>query len=294
MPSLTNALRAEYEDLFRRCQIRPAKLATVNALVDSILANRSRYLAAGAPLGVPWYFIGAVHSLESSLKFDRHLHNGDPLSARTVHVPAGRPPVGSPPFTWEVSASDALKLRRLDTTTDWSLAGTLFQLEAYNGFGYRNEHPEVLSPYLWSFSTHYTKGKFVADGVFSPDAVSQQCGAAVLLRRMAERRILRFDRDGNPIPDADPSGPPEVFDPLVTFRPRVMNVHAKEFQQALNRFPGIFLEEDGFAGEATSEALRRVTGHLLQGDPRAASPSPAGLRVARKSKPAEGARKRRR
>ncbi|MDQ3815011.1 MAG: hypothetical protein M3347_13810, partial [Armatimonadota bacterium] len=39
---------------------------------------------------------------------------------------------------------------------------------------------------------HYTKGKFVADGVFDPNAVSKQCGAAVLLRRMIDREIFSF------------------------------------------------------------------------------------------------------
>ena len=68
------------------------------------------------------------------------------------------------------------------------MPGTLFQLEGYNGFGYRDHHPTVPSPYLWSFSNHYTRGKYVADGRFSPTAVSQQCGAAVLLKRLAGRR----------------------------------------------------------------------------------------------------------
>ncbi len=44
----------------------------------------------------------------------------------------------------------------------------------------------MLSPYLWSFSTHYQCGKYVADGRWSETAVSKQCGAAVLLRRLAE------------------------------------------------------------------------------------------------------------
>jgi cell wall-associated NlpC family hydrolase len=62
----------------------------------------------------------------------------------------------------------------------------LYKLEEYNGFGYRNLRPAIASPYLWSFSNHYARGKFVADGRFSPTAVSQQCGAAVLLKRLAQ------------------------------------------------------------------------------------------------------------
>jgi lysozyme family protein len=127
---------------------------------------------------VPWYF--TIHN-RSDMNHQA-LHNGDPLSARTVQVPAGRPPKGQPPFTWEESAADALALKRLDAQTDWTLAGTLYQLECYNGWGYRRHHPHVLSPYLWSFSGHYTCGKYVADGRWSEAATSRQCGAAVLLR----------------------------------------------------------------------------------------------------------------
>ena len=68
----------------------------------------------------------------------------------------------------------------------WPLSVILFKLEGFNGFGYRTKHPEVLTPYLWSFSNHYTKGKFVADGVWDGNAVSKQCGAAVMLKALVE------------------------------------------------------------------------------------------------------------
>jgi lysozyme family protein len=63
----------------------------------------------------------------------------------------------------------------------------LFKMEQFNGFGYRVKG--INSPYLWSFSNHYSKGKFTRDGFFDPNAVSKQIGAAVLLRRMSERQI---------------------------------------------------------------------------------------------------------
>ena len=187
---LTDELRNEYRNLFDTCQIRPEARGKVDKLAAKIVLNRGRYDSVGAPLSIPWYFIGVIHTMESSQRFDRHLHNGDPLNARTVHVPAGRPASGAPPFTWEASATDALRLEGLDKVTDWSFPALLYRVEKYNGFGYRNHHPEVLSPYLWSGSNHYTKGKFVADGKFDPDAVSKQFGAAVILRRMADQNVL--------------------------------------------------------------------------------------------------------
>jgi lysozyme family protein len=163
----------------------------VDGLAGTIEQNRNRYAAVGDPLGIPWYFIGVIHNMEASQNFKKHLHNGDPLTARTVHVPKGRPKSGTPPFTWEESASDALVSDGLGTWKNWSLPGTLFVLERFNGFGYRPK--KIHSPYLWSFSNQYAKGKFVADGAFSPTAVSQQCGAAVLLRRMVARKLAKID-----------------------------------------------------------------------------------------------------
>jgi lysozyme family protein len=57
----------------------------------------------------------------------------------------------------------------------------LYRWEAYNGFRSRTLH-NINTPYLWSFSNHYSKGKFVADNVWDGNAVSKQCGAAVMLK----------------------------------------------------------------------------------------------------------------
>lgn len=160
----------------------------VDATVDRIDANATRYHAVADPVAIPWYVVGFIHYLEASLSFRRHLHNGDPLTARTVHVPKGRPRSGKPPFTWEASARDAIRYEGLDKVTDWSLTGTLYQIEKYNGFGYRLHG--IHSPYLWSFSNHYTRGKYAADGKFDPDLVSTQIGAAVLLRVMVNRGLV--------------------------------------------------------------------------------------------------------
>jgi lysozyme family protein len=269
--SLTSELSKEYQRLFDTCEIRPRRQQNVEGLVGTIAQNKERYRTAGKPLAIPWFFIGAIHNMESSQRFDRHLHNGDPLTARTFHVPKGRPLTGQPPFTWEESATDALRLEKLDKVQDWTLPRILFQFEKYNGFGYRTRHPETLSPYLWSFSGHYDTGKFTADGKFDPEATSQQCGAAVILRRMAETGIVSFDSDGKPQPDAEdtPAPPISSFEPLVTFSQTEKSETARMLQRSLNTFPGIFVRVDGIPGTRTSDAFQKVTGHLLKGDPRA-------------------------
>ncbi|HMG09389.1 MAG TPA: hypothetical protein VK609_12805 [Mucilaginibacter sp.] len=148
----------------------------------------------GGGAGIPWYFIACVHYMECSFSFNKHLHNGDPLTGYTVQVPANRPKVGhGPPFTFEESAIDALKLMKYDKVTNWSLPFILQKLEGYNGFGYSKRG--IHSPYLWSFSNQYTKGKYVKDGVFNADAVSQQLGAAVILKRMEDRALISIPRN---------------------------------------------------------------------------------------------------
>ena len=134
---------------------------------------------------MPWWFVAVLHDLEASRDFGAHLHNGDPLTHRTVNVPRNRPP-GNPPFTFEESARDALTFEGFAHVADWSISHALFRFERFNGFGYRNPSIDIPSPYLWSFSQHYTRGKFSSDGHFEPTLVSQQCGAGVLLRALVD------------------------------------------------------------------------------------------------------------
>jgi lysozyme family protein len=150
-----------------------------------LLQYRARYDEVVKSSKIPWWFVALSHMMESGLNFQTHLHNGDPLTQRTIRVPAGRPVRGSPPFNWIDSARDALDRHKLFDESDWSLPRALYRMEQFNGFGYRRFG--IASPYLWSFSTIYSKGKFVADGVFRADAVSKQCGAATVLKYLHQK-----------------------------------------------------------------------------------------------------------
>lgn len=187
----TDTARKGYANLFSTMIVNPDRRDDAGRIVDRIAKNRSRYEAVEAKTGVPWYWVAIVHNLESGLDFACHLHNGDTLTARTRHVPAGRPVSGYPPFTWEESAEDALRLKSLDKERDWSIPKMLWQFERYNGFGY--EARGVNSPYVWSFSNHYRGGKYVSDGHFDASAISQQCGAAVLVRILMDRGLISAD-----------------------------------------------------------------------------------------------------
>ncbi|MGQ0801349.1 MAG: hypothetical protein ACT4NL_14725 [Pseudomarimonas sp.] len=263
MSRYTRELGSEYRRLFDTLEVRSTRSAEVERHADRALSLQPRYLSIGDPINVPWYFIAAVHMRESSFRVDRHLHNGDPLTAKTVRVPPNRPLTGTPPYTFEQSASDALGMKSLEKVKDWSLPHLLFKLEAYNGFGYRSRG--LPSPYLWSFSHHYQRGKFVADGQFDPAAVDKQCGAATLLRRLAERQQIQFadepKLDQAPIVVAFASAMPTTALEIE---------HAEALQHWLNTFPGVYLRVDGWPGTRTSNAFRAVTGSWLPGDPRVA------------------------
>ena len=62
---------------------------------------------------------------------------------------------------------------------DWSIGGALTLLEQYNGLGYF--HMERPSPYVWSGTDQYNRGKYIADGHYDPNAVDKQLGCATML-----------------------------------------------------------------------------------------------------------------
>lgn len=242
---LSKQLREEYQELWDTMFIRTPKLSMVEKRLSIINKNKDHYVKASIKTGVPWLFIAGIHSMESTCSFEKHLHNGDPLTGRTKKVPAGRPITPNPPYTWEVSAADALHLKGLDKVSNWDLIEILFRQEDYNGWGYRLYHPEVKSPYLWSFSTHYLAGKYIGDNKYKHDSVSQQIGTACLLKQYVI---------SHPINNLSISKGPDFI-----------SANVVEYQKFLNDF-GFKLVVDGKAGNKTCKAYRSVFGKPMNGD----------------------------
>ena len=179
-------LRSELDAWFNAMIVREECKDKVQWNTKQLLENQSRYRDVGRRVNhMPWAMVGVIHGMECCFNFAGHLHNGDPLTNRTKHVPAGQPQAGTPPYSWENSAIDALTGAGFNSVTDWSVPHMLFLLEKYNGFGYRKMGKPT--PYLWSLSNLHEKGKYVADGHFDPEAVSKQCGAAVMLKALIDR-----------------------------------------------------------------------------------------------------------
>jgi len=193
---LTTDLRNGYERLFASCNTVAPHEAAVGAFNKLVLSGADRYKIVEAATKVPWYVIALIHGMEADFAFNCHLHNGDPLSARTIHVPRGRPAEGEPPFKWETSAADALSYDSFLSWSDWSIAGICYKLEGYNGWGYRAHH--INSPYLWSFSNNYERGKYTSDGHWDQDAVSQQVGAITALKELIDGEMIALEAEEAP------------------------------------------------------------------------------------------------
>lgn len=177
-------LKDEYKRLWVSMVVRDNWKRAIHTAAERILANKDRYQSVAEKTGVPWYLIGALHHLEANGDFKCHLHNGDPLTSRTRHVPKGRPLKGSPPFSWEESAIDAIRYDQLDKSPSYSIEGLAYLAEKFNGMGYRKY--KINSPYLWSGTEQYSIGKFTSDGKFSSGAVSQQIGVMPLIQRLSQ------------------------------------------------------------------------------------------------------------
>ena len=181
----TNA--PDWNYLWQTAVIKPEVLDYVRKCCKAFTANKATYDEISKATGVPWDVFACIHKMESNCNFKAHAHNGDPLSARTVQVPKGRPVKGNPPFTFIESAIDALGYDGATGIKDWNIVATLKFLEKFNGLGYRNKG--IYSPYMCSGTQHYSKGKYTSDGVFSPNVVSDQLGCIAYLK------VLRVNYD---------------------------------------------------------------------------------------------------
>ncbi len=202
MPKFSD-IAAEYEALWDTAVVRTEKAAEVAKAAQSLRGLKPKYDEVSVATTVPWYVVGMIHSLEAGFDLNSHLHNGDSLAAVTHQVPKGHPRNGSPPFTWTASAIDALLLKGLQKVGKdaWSVERIAYELERYNGFGYRDHHPSVKSPYLWSLTNQYTKGKYVGDHQFDPNEPSKQVGAMAILKQLVADNVVSLTmQDGVPPP----------------------------------------------------------------------------------------------
>lgn len=151
---------------------------------NQIIAGKDEYLPIAHHYpnpGFKWWCVGVIHLMECELDFKRYLGNGQVLNRITSIVPAGRGPFNS----FYDGAIDALDLQNVNGRDMSSIGAVLLFLEGYNGFGYERWH-DMNSPYVWSGSEYYEKGKYIADGHFDTEAVSNQIGVALIIKKLSD------------------------------------------------------------------------------------------------------------
>ena len=201
-------IKNEYIDLLTKAVVRKKYLGRPNLkwsvrwYAAQVVKNRRRYEQISKTTAVPWHVIGIIHALECNFSFQKHLFNGDSLKDYTKRYPPGHPKgLGKPPFKFNESAEAALEFDNFTHKKDWSTAKTLWRLERYNGMSYRVKLG-MATPYLWSFTNHYSIGKFrevqQSNGsyksYFDPKLVSRQCGAATILAQLIRNGDVAFKR----------------------------------------------------------------------------------------------------
>ncbi len=237
------ARAVKYEREWHDAQLRPERLAGVMVAAKRILAGRDRYKEIEDVLGVPWPVIGIIHERESSCNFATHLHNGDSLKKRTVHVPAGRPLAGSPPFNWVESAIDALKMKAAEKFKVWTIGATGVFWEQYNGDGYFNRG--LPSPYVLAGTDLYVKGKYVKDGKFDKNFVDPQPGAFALLLCLLKLDPSIQGEDAEPLIEVAAEKPITIAPPAPT--PSTLSEATKSKTVHLTFWGTVFLKATAVA-----------------------------------------------
>lgn len=218
MPKATNAaMMAANEALFARAKIRPEWQGRIDGAAKRlclpqnkcVFEEESRRLAARG-YTVPWYVIAVTKEMEAGIDKDFRLSiaQGDPWNEISKNVPRGRGPFDG----WYPAADDALIncAPYMALWKNWTVGGTLTILMKYNGIGYFLMG--VPSPYLFSGTTVYSKGKYIRDNVYDPNAVSAQVGVAALLLGMQKFDPSVVFSNDNVDPRATPEPPKDVVD----------------------------------------------------------------------------------
>lgn len=184
---MNQAKRDKYQELWDTLVPDNHKVNEINNWIRKIIVNKARYESVGDEHRMPWEVIGCIHMRESSLNFTKHLANGDPLTADTIHVPGGIMAPLEPPYLWEETAVAAINHHAKGWNLDlskyvWDTFGVLWYINSYHGFGCDSHG--INDPYLWNYSNHYMRGSFDADGHFNPSLVDQNPGCATILTMM--------------------------------------------------------------------------------------------------------------
>lgn len=175
------ALEPEYANLLARMRITRQSEVTIVAGKLLQFVKEGKYAEVSEKLGIPQLFIATSFEREASSNFRLSPAQGDPWNVVSRHVPRGRGPFPD----WKSAAIDAYKLEHLDRIgkANWTWTRLCYEGELFNGFGPRNHG--VHTGYDWAGTNNYIRGKYIADGVWSPTTADVQLGIIPVARIMA-------------------------------------------------------------------------------------------------------------
>ncbi|HWK88181.1 MAG TPA: peptidoglycan-binding protein [Xanthobacteraceae bacterium] len=195
-----NVLKPGIAAQWAAMKIFPQYYPALDRVAAKLSADRERYLSLERRSGVPALVTMVIAERESGADPRMSLAQGDRWDRVSVHVPRGRGPFKS----WEDAAVDALSIDGLDRIgrENWTIERALYELEKYNGFGYRRYG--LPSAYIWASTTIYQGGKFIADGKFSRNAWDTQLGVAALMARIGNAEPSLMLPSGTDLPRDHP------------------------------------------------------------------------------------------
>lgn len=184
------SLLAENTKRWSRMKIKPSFWSAAQKFAKRALAHKEEYQAIADTIKnkynkhVPWWFIPLVHERECIRGVDNwtcNIAQGDPFNRKSRHVPYNGP---FSSFREAAIAALVNEAPHAASNTNWSGGGAMTIAEAYNGMGYAKKNTS--SPYVWSGTSEYIKGKYVADHKYNPNFVDTQLGVAISLKAMME------------------------------------------------------------------------------------------------------------
>lgn len=198
------------------CVVTPSRQSYFDGVAVRLVRDNAKviYQRIEARTSVPWFVVAVIHEREASQNFTRQLGQGDPLNAKSIHVPKGWGPYfGATAF--EDAAYDALMKAapQAGKWTDWSIGGILTILEEYNGLGYAAHN--MPSPYIWAGTNQYSRGKYTSDGHLDMNAVDTQLGCAGLLMAMQKLDKSIVFGAAPPVPQTTRISPSKPTVPVV-------------------------------------------------------------------------------
>ena len=184
------SLLAENTKRWNSVKVKPSFMAASRKFASLAMVHKAEYediaheIMVRYGYHIPWWFIPLVHERECRKGVDNW--NCNIAQGVNYNLHSHLKPYNGPFPSFKEAAIDALVIEapQAARNENWSGGGSMSIAERYNGLGYARMGRS--SPYVWSGTDKYIRGKYIADGKYDPDEVDNQVGIAVALKALME------------------------------------------------------------------------------------------------------------